>query len=80
MSTTDSRCARPTSASPTDVSREAADEAAGPVLPDGHFATIVSAVEPGRAVDADVRRFLTYHLPDNVAELTPFPARVPSTG
>ncbi|MGS2644593.1 hypothetical protein [Streptosporangium sp. LJ11] len=49
-------------------------------LLDDHFATIVGAVELGRASYADVRRFLTCHLTDNVAELTPFPARVPSTG
>jgi calcium-translocating P-type ATPase len=55
-------------ASGTDVAREAADL----VLLDDHFATIVSAVELGRATHANVRRFLTYHLTDNVAELTPF--------
>jgi magnesium-transporting ATPase (P-type) len=52
----------------TDVAREAADL----VLLDDHFATIVSAVEQGRATFANIRRFLTYHLTDNVAELTPF--------
>jgi magnesium-transporting ATPase (P-type) len=52
----------------TDVAREAADL----VLLDDDFATIVSAVEHGRATFANVRRFLTYHLTDNVAELTPF--------
>ncbi|MCV5527144.1 hypothetical protein OFN18_34305, partial [Escherichia coli] len=35
-------------------------------------ATIVAAVEQGRATFANVQRFLTYHLTDNVAELTPF--------
>ncbi len=55
-------------ASGTDVAREAADL----VLLDDHFATIVSAVLQGRATFANVRRFLTYHLTDNVAELTPF--------
>jgi magnesium-transporting ATPase (P-type) len=55
-------------ASGTDVAREAADL----VLLDDHFATIVAAVEHGRATYANVRRFLTYHLTDNVAELTPF--------
>jgi P-type E1-E2 ATPase len=39
----------------TDVAREAADL----VLLDDHFATIVSAVELGRATFANVRRFLT---------------------
>ncbi len=52
----------------TDVAREAADL----VLLDDHFATIVAAVEQGRATFVNIRRFLTYHLTDNVAELTPF--------
>lgn len=52
----------------TDVAREAADL----VLLDDDFATIVVAVEQGRATYANIRRFLTYHLTDNVAELTPF--------
>lgn len=55
-------------ASGTDVAREAADL----VLLDDHFGTIVAAVELGRATFANIRRFLTYHLTDNVAELTPF--------
>jgi magnesium-transporting ATPase (P-type) len=52
----------------TDVAREAADL----VLLDDHFATIVAGIEQGRATFVNVRRFLTYHLTDNVAELTPF--------
>jgi magnesium-transporting ATPase (P-type) len=55
-------------ASGTDVAREASDL----VLLDDDFATIVAAVEQGRATFANIRRFLTYHLTDNVAELTPF--------
>jgi magnesium-transporting ATPase (P-type) len=55
-------------ASGSDVAREAADL----VLLDDHFATIVTAVELGRATFANIRRFLTYHLTDNVAELAPF--------
>src|SRR5690606_3768384 len=43
-------------------------------------ATIVAAVEQGRATYANVRRFLTYHLTDNVAELTPFVVWAPSAG
>jgi len=54
----------------TDVAREAADL----VLLDDDFATIVAAVEQGRATFSNVRRFLTYHLTDNVAELAPFVA------
>jgi magnesium-transporting ATPase (P-type) len=52
----------------TDVAREAADL----VLLDDNFATIVAAIEHGRATFVNIRRFLTYHLTDNVAELTPF--------
>ncbi len=52
----------------TDVAREAADL----VLLDDDFATIVVAIEQGRATFSNVHRFLTYHLTDNVAELTPF--------
>ena len=55
-------------ASGTDVAREAADL----VLLDDHFASIVAGVEQGRATFVNIRRFLTYHLTDNVAELTPF--------
>ncbi len=52
----------------TDVARDAADL----VLLDDDFATIVRAIEQGRATFANIRRFLTYHLTANVAELTPF--------
>ena len=52
----------------TDVAREAADL----VLLDDDFATIVAAIEQGRSTFTNIRRFLTYHLTDNVAELTPF--------
>lgn len=52
----------------TDVAREAADL----VLLDDNFATIVAAIEQGRTTFANARRFLTYHLTANLAELTPF--------
>jgi magnesium-transporting ATPase (P-type) len=52
----------------TDVAREAADL----ILLDDRFATIVDAVREGRATFSNIRRFLTYHLTDNVAELMPF--------
>jgi magnesium-transporting ATPase (P-type) len=52
----------------TDVARETADL----VLLDDHLATVVVAVETGRATFANIRKFLTYHLTDNVAELAPF--------
>jgi magnesium-transporting ATPase (P-type) len=52
----------------TDVAREAADL----VLLDDEFGTIVEAVAQGRATFRNIRRFLTYHLTDNVPELAPF--------
>jgi magnesium-transporting ATPase (P-type) len=52
----------------TDVAREAADL----VLLDDSFESIVAGVVQGRATFVNIRRFLTYHLTDNVAELTPF--------
>ena len=52
----------------TDVAREAADL----VLLDDHFASIVAGIEQGRTTFVNMRRFLTYHLTDNVAELAPF--------
>jgi magnesium-transporting ATPase (P-type) len=52
----------------TDVAREAADL----VLLDDNFATIVAAIEQGRATFTNIRRFLTHHLTDNIAELAPF--------
>jgi magnesium-transporting ATPase (P-type) len=52
----------------TEVARDAADL----VLLDDDFATIVDAIREGRATFSNIRRFLTYHLTDNVAELTPF--------
>jgi magnesium-transporting ATPase (P-type) len=52
----------------TDVAKEAADI----VLLDDHFATIVAAIEEGRAVYDNVRKFLTYILTHNVAELVPY--------
>lgn len=56
----------------TDVAREAADI----VLTDDNFATIVSAVEQGRAIYQNIRKFMTYILSSNVAELVPFLAMV----
>jgi potassium/sodium efflux P-type ATPase len=52
----------------TDVAREAADM----VLTDDNFATIVSAIEQGRSVYQNIRKFITYILASNVAELVPF--------
>ena len=52
----------------TDIARESADL----VLLDDHFASIVAGIDQGRTTFGNIRRFLTYHLTDNVAELTPF--------
>ena len=52
----------------TDVAREASDL----VLLDDNFASIVGAVEEGRAIFDNIRRFLTYILTSNVPELVPY--------
>ena len=56
----------------TDVAREAADI----VLIDDNFATIVAAIEQGRAVYQNIRKFMTYILASNMAEFLPFLAMV----
>ena len=56
----------------SDVAKEAAEM----VLTDDHFASIVSAVQLGRAIWANVGRFVTYVFASNVAELVPFLAFV----
>src|SRR5688572_589880 len=52
----------------TDVAREASDV----VLLDDNFASIVEAVEEGRAVFENIRKFLTHILASNVPELVPY--------
>lgn len=56
----------------TDVARESADI----ILLDDNFATIVKAVEEGRSIYSNIRKFLTYILTSNVPELIPFIAMV----
>jgi calcium-translocating P-type ATPase len=56
----------------TDVAREAADM----VLLDDNFASIVAAIEEGRAVFDNTRRFLTYILTSNIPEIVPYLAFV----
>jgi magnesium-transporting ATPase (P-type) len=52
----------------TDVAKESADL----ILVDDNFASIVAAVEEGRAVYDNIRRFAGYHFCSNVGELVPF--------
>lgn len=56
----------------TDVAKEASDI----VLLDDNFATIVNAVEEGRGVYENIRKFVTYILASNVPELVPYLASV----
>ena len=52
----------------TDVAKDAAEM----ILTDDNFASIVNAVEEGRAVYDNIKRFVTYILASNVPELIPF--------
>ncbi|MEP7215371.1 MAG: cation-transporting P-type ATPase, partial [Anaerolineaceae bacterium] len=52
----------------TEVAKQAADI----VLADDNFATIVAAIEEGRSIRANIRRFISYVFTSNVAEMTPF--------
>lgn len=55
-------------ASGTDVAREAADI----VLLNDSFASIVKAVESGRAIYENIRKFIVYVFAHNIAELIPY--------
>ncbi|RJS48164.1 MAG: ATPase [Methanobacterium sp.] len=52
----------------TDVAKEAADM----VLTDDNFATIVTAVEEGRTIFENIRKFITYIFAHETAEIIPF--------
>jgi sodium/potassium-transporting ATPase subunit alpha len=52
----------------TDVAKETADM----ILLDDNFATIVAAIEEGRAVYSNIRKFVTYVLASNVPEIVPY--------
>ncbi len=56
----------------TDVAKEAADL----ILLDDNFASVVAAIEEGRAVFENIRKFLTYILSSNIPELVPYLAFV----
>jgi Ca2+-transporting ATPase len=52
----------------TDVAKEAADI----ILTNDNFGSIVAAIEEGRAVYDNIRKFITYIFSSNVSELFPF--------
>jgi len=52
----------------TDVAKEAAEM----ILTDDNFASIVSAIEEGRTVYDNIRRFITYIFASNIPQIVPF--------
>ena len=51
---------------------DVAREAAAMILTDDNFASIVSAIEEGRAVYANIKKFVTYIFASNIPEVVPF--------
>jgi len=56
----------------TDVAKESADM----ILMDDNFASIVNAVEEGRAVFDNIKKFVTYIFASNIPEIVPYLAYV----
>lgn len=52
----------------TDVAKEAGEI----ILLDDNFATIVNAIEEGRAIYENIRKFISYFFTSNIAELIPY--------
>ena len=52
----------------TEIAKQASDM----ILVDENFATIVAAIEQGRGIKKNIRKFVSYVFTSNVAELVPF--------